>query len=208
MMFRGGLTRIAVRTFCADAAHAPPKKVHGTTGKYAGALYTAASKAKILPKVEVEMSAFSETMKKNEGFAAFFKDPTISRGEKENMVNSITDGKKFSHVTQNLLVTMAANGRIGEVSKVAETFVELMEASRGSVKATVISADPLKKNQAKEVEAAVMKMIGKGKKVDLTFKEDSNIMGGLQVVLDDKVLDLSIAARVTDLNMVLDGGSE
>jgi F-type H+-transporting ATPase subunit O len=182
--------------------------VHGTVGKYAGALYTAASKASLLPKVEVEIAAFSAVMKKNEGFASFFKDPTISRGDKERMVDSLTEGKKFSYITQNLLVTMAANGRIGDASKVADTFIELMEASRGSVKATIISAEALKKGQAKDIEAAVMNMIGKGKKVDLTFKEDSNILGGLQVVLDDKVLDLSIAARVTDLNMVLEGGSE
>ena len=196
---------MAVRSFSADVSHALPKKVHGTHGKYAGALYTAASKAKSLHKVEVELSAFSEVMKKNEGFAAFFKDPTISRGDKERMVDTLTEGKKFSFITQNLLVTMAANGRMGMATKVADTFIELMEASRGSVKATIISADPLKKSQAKEVEAAVMNMIGKGKKVDLTFKEDSNILGGLQVVLDDKVLDLSIAARVTDLNIVLEG---
>jgi F-type H+-transporting ATPase subunit O len=199
---------MAVRSFSAEVSHVPPKKVHGTVGKYAGALYTAASKASLLPKVEVEIAAFSAVMKKNEGFASFFKDPTISRGDKERMVDSLTEGKKFSYITQNLLVTMAANGRIGDAGKVADTFIELMEASRGSVKATIISAEALKKGQAKDIEAAVMNMIGKGKKVDLTFKEDSNILGGLQVVLDDKVLDLSIAARVTDLNMVLEGGSE
>ena len=45
-MFRGGVARIgsSVRAFCTDAAHAPPKKLHGTTGRYAGAVYTAASK--------------------------------------------------------------------------------------------------------------------------------------------------------------------
>lgn len=199
---------MAVRSFSAQVSHAPPKKVHGLVGKYAGALYTAASKASLLPKVEVEIAAFSETLKNNAGFAQFFKDPTISRGDKERMVDSLTEGKKFSFITQNLLVTMAANGRIGEAGKVADTFHELMEASRGSVKATIVSAEPLKKNQAKEIEAAVMKMIGKGKKVELAFKEDSTIMGGLQVILDDRVLDLSMAARVTDLNIVLEGGGE
>jgi hypothetical protein len=33
----------AARTF-ATASHQPPKKVHGTSGKYASAVYTAASK--------------------------------------------------------------------------------------------------------------------------------------------------------------------
>ena len=35
----------AARAFSSKAvSHAPPKKIHGTTGRYAGAVYTAASK--------------------------------------------------------------------------------------------------------------------------------------------------------------------
>jgi hypothetical protein len=38
---------IGKRTFAGEAAsHAPPKKLHGTTGRYAGAVYTAASKVR------------------------------------------------------------------------------------------------------------------------------------------------------------------
>lgn len=49
-MIRTGVSRIgsSVRTFCTDAAHAPPKRLHGTTGRYAGAVYTAASKVEFL----------------------------------------------------------------------------------------------------------------------------------------------------------------
>lgn len=35
---------IVFRNFSADAKHAPPKKIHGIGGRYAGAVYTAASK--------------------------------------------------------------------------------------------------------------------------------------------------------------------
>jgi hypothetical protein len=35
---------IFARQFSAEAAHAPPKKLYGVTGKYAEALYVAASK--------------------------------------------------------------------------------------------------------------------------------------------------------------------
>ncbi len=102
-------------------------------------------------------------------------------------------------------MTMSANGRIAEASKVVSAYVELMDTARGNVTATVISAEPLKKQQAKDVEAAVLSMIGKGKKVDLTFQHDAGIIGGLQIIIGDKVMDLSVAARVTELNMDLEG---
>lgn len=43
---RSFVSNIGKRTFAGEAAasHAPPKKLHGTTGRYAGAVYTAASK--------------------------------------------------------------------------------------------------------------------------------------------------------------------
>lgn len=41
------IQNIGKRTFASDA-HAPPKKLHGTTGRYAGAVYTSASKVLIL----------------------------------------------------------------------------------------------------------------------------------------------------------------
>lgn len=93
-------------------------------------------------------------------------------------------------------------------SQVANAYVELMETARGNVTATVISAEPLKKKEAKDVETAVMAMIGKGKKVELTFQEDASILGGLQIIIGDKVMDLSIAARVTELNMALEASGD
>ncbi|CAE7781572.1 unnamed protein product, partial [Symbiodinium microadriaticum] len=123
-------------------------------------------------------------------------------------VGSVLGDKKLSNVTTNLLLTMSANGRIADAAKVANAYAELMDTARGNVTATVISAEPLKKKEAKDVESAVMSMIGKGKKVDLTFKEDANILGGLQIVIGDKVMDLSIAARVTELNMALESSGD
>jgi len=45
---------VGARTF-ATANHAPPLRVHGIPGRYAGAIYTAASKAGAKDKVENEV---------------------------------------------------------------------------------------------------------------------------------------------------------
>jgi F0F1-type ATP synthase delta subunit len=43
-------------------------------------------------------------------------------------------GKAISQVTQNLMVTMAGNNRIGDAGKVADAFVQLMKVQIGSPK--------------------------------------------------------------------------
>eukprot|EP00604_Paraphysomonas_vestita_P003173 CAMPEP_0174821192 /NCGR_PEP_ID=MMETSP1107-20130205/5938_1 /TAXON_ID=36770 /ORGANISM="Paraphysomonas vestita, Strain GFlagA" /LENGTH=208 /DNA_ID=CAMNT_0016037949 /DNA_START=50 /DNA_END=676 /DNA_ORIENTATION=- len=205
-MLRSSVARIGVRTFSNDVkTHTPPKRLHGVTGRYAGAVYTAASKAGLLDKVETELLAFSSTLSKSPNFAAFLSNPTIPRGEKASVVGQLLGDKKFSNITTNLLMTLSANGRIGEAGKVVNAFVELMDTARGNVTVTVISAEPLKKPQSKDVETAVHSLVGKGKKVELTFQTDPSILGGLQIIVGDKVMDLSVAARVTQLNIDLEG---
>lgn len=93
-MFRVGRLSIqtTTRAFSTAAAkkvsHEPPKKIHGRTGRYAMAVYTAASKANVLDKVEAELSAFHETVKKNNKIGNFLENPTIPRAEKSTKVKS------------------------------------------------------------------------------------------------------------------------
>lgn len=196
------------RAFASEAAavsHVPPKKIHGTTGRYAGAVYTAASKAGILDKVESELVAFNNTLQKSPNFAAFLANPTVPRGEKASKVGELLgEGSKISHITRNLFVTMSANGRIGDASKVVHAFLDLMETSRGVVKVVITSAEPLKKKSLDTIQAAVLAMAGQGKQVDIQTKEDPSILGGLQILVGDKFLDLSVSSRIADVTTALE----
>merc|ERR1739847_13712 len=57
----------------------PPVQVFGTEGRYATALYSAASKKKSLEVVEKDLKTFQDAMKKDKKFADFMLDPTIKR---------------------------------------------------------------------------------------------------------------------------------
>ena len=202
----GKFSAVLTRQFSAAAAasHAPPKKLHGINGRYAGAIYTAASKAGILEKVEGEMLAFNDVLKKSPAFASFLSNPTVPRGEKVAQVGSILDENKISHVTRNLFLTLSANGKIGEASKVIGEYAELMAAKRGVVKAVIISAEALKKDTVESVKKAVTAMAGKGT-VEIELKVDPTIVGGLQIMVGDKFLDLSVNSRIADLSKSLEG---
>ena len=204
-MFRLLKTPVAssVRGFATAKSHAAPKKIHGTFGRYAGATYVAASKAGILPKVETELAAVAATLNTNAAFASFFSDPSIAREAKADRMLSLLSEDKFSNCTRNLFQTMAGNGRLNETTKVINAFNELMEASRGIVKAVVITADALTAANSKVVQTAVTKMAD-GKKVEVEYKVDANILGGLQVQIGDKFMDLSVANRINSVNQYLD----
>jgi len=107
---------------------------------------------------------------------------------------------KVSDVTLNLMTTLAGNARLSETSKIVDTYVQQMKASRGEVSATIISADPLSKAQTDAVESAMKNQVGKGKKVVLSTEVDPSILGGLQVQIGDQFLDLSVKSRIDELS--------
>ena len=181
------------RMFSDAAKHTPPSKVHGITGRYAGALYTAASKAGQLEKVEGELLAFSNTLKNSKDFAKFLANPTVARSEKVSKINDVLEDSKISYFTKNLFLTMSANGKIKDADKVVAAFVEMMEVSRGVVNVKIVSAEKLTDASLKTVQGAVSKLVGAGKKVNLEVKQDPKLLGGLQIHVGDKFLDLSVS---------------
>jgi F-type H+-transporting ATPase subunit O len=81
---------------------------------------------------------------------------------------------------------------------------ELLQAARGSIDVTVISAEALKKPQIETIQKAVTALAGAKKTVDIKLQVDPTILGGLQVLIGDRFLDLSVASRVNELTKTLD----
>jgi len=194
-------SNIARRNF-SDASHRPVITIHGIHARYANATYVAASKAGVLDQVESELGALVNTAKSNPGFATFLENPMIPRDQKVSQVTELTSGGNFSSITSNLLTTMAGNARLGDLVKVAGTYEELMKAKRGEVNATLISADKLSKKQSDAIAKAVMASMGiEGSgNVVLEQKVDPTILGGLQVQIGDKFLDLSVKSRLDEIS--------
>ena len=194
---RNNLARkITIRSFADEASHRPVIHLNGLAARYANATYVAASKAKILDKVEAELSSLAASSGSSRAFAQFLENPLISRNAKTKAVESLD---KVSPTTRNLLVTMAGNARLNELPKVASTFEQLMKAKRGEVDAKIISAEPLDAKMLKTVQTAMQSQVPKGKTVLIEAVTDPSIVGGLQVQIGDQFLDLSIKSKIEEI---------
>merc|ERR1719223_462103 len=108
-------------------------------------------------------------------------------------------GSGVSQVTLNLLDTLAGNARLNETGKVISDYEKLMKAKRGEVEATINSADKLTKAQTDAISTAMKSQVSGAGKVILSTKVDPSILGGLQVQIGDKFLDLSVASKIDTL---------
>ena len=187
----------ARRLFSTEVSHKPLIQLSGIHARYANATYIAGSKSGKLDLIESELDGLSAAATKSKSFAGFLENPLISRDDKTKVVMSMND--KLSETTRNLLVTLAGNARLSELPKIANTFSQLMKAKRGEVDAKVISVEALSDAQMKAVKAAIQSQIPSGKTVLLESILDPTILGGLQVQIGDKFLDLSVKSRVEEI---------
>ncbi|XP_047530940.1 ATP synthase subunit O, mitochondrial [Vanessa atalanta] len=200
-------TNMLVRSLSTSSAAAqlvkPPVQVFGLEGRYASALYSAASKKKTLDTVEKELKQFQEAIKADAKLKEFLMNPTIKRSLKVEAFKHLSSKTSMSPTTGNLMGLMAENGRLKNLEGVINAFKIMMSAHRGEVNCEVITAKPLDQTQKQNLESALKKFVKSNESIQLTTKVDPSLIGGMVVSIADKYVDMSIASKVKKYTEVI-----
>ncbi|KAJ3315941.1 ATP synthase F0 subcomplex subunit OSCP atp5 [Boothiomyces sp. JEL0838] len=183
--------------------HQIPVKLHGIEGRYASALFSAASKENVLPKIEQDLTALKSLLSKDAGVKQFLETPIYDRATKKRGLEVIL-GKGANQTTVNFFNLLAENGRLDHTSKIINSFQTLMTAFRGEVAVTVTSAKELdQKTLTKIKETLVKQKLAQEGKMLVTNKVDPKILGGLVIEVGDNTIDMSVSSKITKLNSLL-----
>jgi len=180
-----------------------PTAVFGTEGRYAAALYSAATKQKALAAVEKDLRTMKDTIAKDAKFAQFLADPSVKKTVKADGLSGACDKLKMNALSKNLFVALAENGRHALVPSVIASFDSIMAAHRGEVVCEVTTAKALNAAMTKEVEATIGLFLQKGQKSLITYKVNPAIMGGMIVSIGDKYVDMSTASKVKKYSEII-----
>ncbi|KAF6158597.1 hypothetical protein GIB67_040111, partial [Kingdonia uniflora] len=151
-----------------------PLPMFGISGNYASALYLSAVKTNVLDKVETELLDIVEASKRSPRFSLFIKDISIPRKTKVKQIAEICSEAKLTTVIRNFMVILTENERLRHMDAIANKFLELTNAQKGVVIATVT-----------------------------TVIIDTSILGGLVVEFSQKVFDVSIKTRARQMERFL-----
>ncbi|KFZ12801.1 hypothetical protein V502_06905 [Pseudogymnoascus sp. VKM F-4520 (FW-2644)] len=201
----------AIRSYATPASSAdtkPPVALYGLDGTYASALYTAAVKSQSLETVAKALSSLQEIYVKDPKLSNIMQAPTLTTEDKSAIIAELqkhTGGQDKADTVKNFLNTLAENNRLALLEGVCTKFGELMGAARGEIELTVTSATPLDNKTLTRLESAVAKSqyVGQGKKLKVTNKVNSDILGGLVVEIGDRTIDLSVSSRISKMNKLL-----
>ncbi|KDR22637.1 ATP synthase subunit O, mitochondrial [Zootermopsis nevadensis] len=174
----------------------PPIQVFGIEGRYATALFSAASKQNQLDTVEKELVKFKGTLKTDVKLREFIENPTLKRQLKVEGLKQVSSKFPLSSQSTNLLLLLAENGRLKSLDGIIGAYQTIMAAHRGEVPCEVITAKPLDDALKTELEAALKSFLKQGQKLQLNVKVDPTIIGGMIVSIGDKYVDMSIATKI------------
>ncbi|KAL6444698.1 hypothetical protein ACFW04_002046 [Cataglyphis niger] len=200
------ISKIIIRTFSSSTVAQqlvkPPIQVFGLEGRYAMALYSAASKQNVLDAVEKDLITFQGLLKTDTKLVDFVKNPSIKRRDKVEAFKAIGSKINLNPATANLLTLLAENGRLPKINQIINLYKIIMSANRGEVVCEVITAKPLDADTKGKLESALKGFLKKGQTILLTTKIDPTIIGGMVVSIGDKYVDMSVASKIkkyTDL---------
>ncbi|KAJ6795548.1 ATP synthase subunit O, mitochondrial [Iris pallida] len=197
-----------LRSFATRATQSPakvkvPLKLFGGSGNYASALFIAATKANALDKVADELLDVIAASKKSPLFSQFIKDLSVPRETRVKAIRELFSEAGFSDVTKNFLAVLADNGRLKNIERIAQRFVELTMAHKGEVKVRVTTVIPLPEAEEKELKETLKDILEGAKNVTIEQKIDPSILGGLVIEFGQKVFDMSIKTRAMQMEKFL-----
>ncbi|RIA95516.1 ATP synthase delta subunit-domain-containing protein [Glomus cerebriforme] len=186
-----------------------PLTLYGIEGRYATALFTAATKKEALENVETELKKIKTVIEKDSKIRNFLDDPTLSRQNKKSGIQELLKDGKYSETTKNFFIVLAENGRLSQASKIINAYQSLMTASRGEVPVTVISAKQLDSKIVDKLKPTLSKFLDPNQKIVISNKVNPSILGGLVVEIgSDKTIDLSVSSKLAKLNKLLTGNAQ
>jgi len=170
--------------------------------RYAEALYELAQEKGIVDEIESAYGRVVAALDAIPDATAFLNHPLVPRMNKLSFIDkAFPDEPKY---LRNLFHLLVKNGREGYIRLIYDEFRALRGERENIARVEVATARPLSqgdKNRLAKHLAAVL-----GKRVEIEERVDPDLLGGVRLELDGKVIDGTLRAKLAQLQTALAGG--
>ena len=167
-------------------SQAADKKV---AGRYANALFAAATKAKKQDAVATDLALLVDLWAKTPALRKALESPVVPEKDKHSILDEIFKSK-IDALSLSFLHLLMKKRREAILEPVQEQYQRRYDAAQGLVRAEAIVAAPIDAAEQAALVAALEKRTGK--KIQLSVTENADILGGMIVRMSDKVMDGSV----------------
>ncbi len=171
--------------------------VSGAAGRYATALFEIAQEAKSLEAVEADLRALSAALEGSAELRDLISLPVYSRAVQGGAMAALSREMELGREVANTVALMATKRRLDVLPAVIAAVHAMAAEARGEVTAEVTAAKELTKTQQEKLAKALKDSVGKD--VTINMSVDESIIGGLIVKMGSKMIDTSIASKLSNL---------
>jgi F-type H+-transporting ATPase subunit delta len=173
----------------------------GIAARYAQAVFELAKEQKSIDKLETDVAELSDAVDISKDLVSLITSPIYNRNAQAKAITAIVDKMGLLAIFGRTLSLMAAKRRLFVLPAFLDCLEGLLADHKGEVSAEVISAKALTKTQSDKLSKAISARVGKIVKIKATVNED--IIGGLVVKVESKMIDTSIRSKLVSLQNVM-----
>jgi len=168
--------------------------------RYASALRSLAVEEKRLNDYKVMMKTTLMAFKQNPDLSILLSSAFINISEKRQTIDHLfgnSDLKSFV----NFLKVVVEHKRVHEFSAIGKEFIKLANESLGIEEGVIYSTIVLAEDKITEIEKTISDI--SHKTVELTNEIDLTLIGGIKVVVHDRIYDGSVSTMIQSLQTEL-----
>ncbi|MFN7039497.1 MAG: ATP synthase F1 subunit delta [Alphaproteobacteria bacterium] len=167
--------------------------------RYAKAFFSIAEKENIT-NIEQDLKILQDLSKDNSSFNKLISLRNLKSKTQIILLDNILKTKQFSNTTKNFCFFLVKNKRLYALPYIIEEFFNLLADKKGEMKAEVTSAEKLTAQQVMSITTSLEALYKK--KINLNLIIDEEILGGLIIKINSKMLDNSFRSQLQKLKNV------
>ena len=167
---------------------------------YGKALFDAAKELDMIDEIKEEIDTIDHILKQEPQFSELLCTPAVPAVKKKTMIREVFEGR-ISRQTLSFLYILVDKGRFFHYHRIVKEYLRLMDEYRGEAYGKVYSAVPLSAEQIAKLEAETGKLLHE--KIRLKNKVDQSLLGGVKIMVDGKIIDATLRAKLEDLRYKL-----
>ncbi len=171
-----------------------------TSKSYAEALFSLALEHQCVAEYAKKLEEIDQILQENPDYAEYLSTPALPLSERLLAIEEAFGTSMPEHVV-SFLKLMCENGHMSAIRSAIKEFFRLELAISNTVTVTVYSGITLSKEQKEKLE---QKLEAKYRKhIHAVYREDSSLVGGIKIVMEDSIMDGSIKKRLESIKEVI-----
>jgi len=160
--------------------------------RYARALAQVAGPGGDYAKLAQDLESFATIYRESSDLREVFASPAVSPGQKAGVLGAILKRLECSSVSAKFLRVLLAHYRLNLLEEILRAFQERVYEHLGVIPVKVVSASPLPEGQ----RVALSERFGglTGKKMEIEYRVDPDLLGGLKAQIRSTVYDGTVRA--------------